>query len=47
MIGDRYVCTMHLRYCPAFKVTADEIRAFAEAKRPSSRGKDYTIEIEL
>ncbi len=47
MMGDRYVCTMHMRYCPAFKVTSEEIKRFVENKRPSLKWKNYTIEIEL
>lgn len=39
----RYLCTMHMPHCGAFKVDMLEVVQYVEDKRPSLKGKDYNI----
>ena len=43
MLGDRFLCTMTYTYCPAFKLTWDEIERYILEKRPSLKSKDYSV----
>ncbi len=43
MLCRRYVCTMTYRHCAAFPITEEELTAYVESRRPSLRGKPYTI----
>ena len=43
MLRGRYVCTMTYRHFAAFPITEDELTVYVESRRPSLRGKPYTI----
>ena len=43
MIRGRFVCTMHMPHCPAFKLSIQELRQFVETRRPSLIGKTYDV----
>ena len=46
MMGERFVCTLHYKYCPAFNIRYNDLKKFIEEKRPSLKGKEYTIEFD-
>ena len=43
MLGDRYQFTLRYRYCPAFKLDMKDINDKVLERRPSLKGKPYTI----
>lgn len=43
MLDDRFVCTLRMPYLSIFVVTQKEIKKYVEKKRPSLKGKRYTI----
>lgn len=43
MQGDRYVCTMHMPHCRAFKLSLPEVKTWIEKKRPSLLNKQYEV----
>lgn len=45
MLGDRFVCTLHYKYCPLFPIDFKDLERFILSKRPTLRNKKYTIYI--
>lgn len=45
MLGERFVCTLEYKYCPAFRSTVEELEQFVIKKRPTLRNKRFTIAI--
>ena len=43
MLGDRYVCTLHYKYCPLFPIDTDELHEFVVNKKPTLRNKEFRI----
>ena len=42
-MGGVFLCTLHYRYNPVFKVSMEEIDDFVLSKRPSLRNKKYML----
>ena len=43
MLGDRYVCTLAMPYCPLDIIPEGAVRNFVISKRPTLRNKDFRI----
>ena len=43
MLNGRFFCQMPYEYCPLFPIKEKEVQQFVEKKRPSLKGKDYSI----
>ena len=43
MLGGRFYCQLRYEYCPLFPVDGRELEDYILNKRPSLRGKDFTI----
>lgn len=43
MLGGRFYCQLRYEYCPLFPVDSRELEDYILNKRPSLRGKDFTI----
>ena len=44
-VGGVFLCTLHYRYNPIFKVSMDEIHDFVMSKRPSLQNKKIVMYI--
>lgn len=43
MLGERYVFTLHYKYCPIFKLDVQDVYNKVIEKRPSLKGKPFSM----
>lgn len=44
MIKGTFICQIQMPYCPLFPLDEKEVSDYVTEKRPSLKGKDFTIE---
>ena len=47
MLNGKFVCTLRYKYCALFPIDFEDLKKFILSKRPSLKGKDYRIAVQL
>lgn len=47
MLNGKFVYTLRYKYCALFPINFEDLKEFILSKRPSLKGKDYRIVVQL